>query len=77
MVLKELLCGYSNLSLRYITQQRARQNKPMNNMAFFFLFYMAAYAMDIVCLAQLGLCGVLCQNVLPACQLWSKTSGGE
>lgn len=36
MVLKELLCGYSNLSLRYITEWRARQNKAMNNTPFFF-----------------------------------------
>lgn len=64
MVLKQLLCGYSNLSLRYITQWRARQNKTSEQHGFF--FSMAAYAMGIICLAQLGLCGVLCQNVLPA-----------
>lgn len=48
MVLKESLCGYSNLSLRYITQWRARQNKTVNNMVF---FSTAAYAMGIVWLS--------------------------
>lgn len=42
------------------------QDKTKQQTTFIFFFPMAAYAMDIVCIAQLGLCGVLSQNVLPA-----------